>query len=157
MPVDGKILATPQNIIYLLKKIWNNYLIYSLYKSFLQEKASKCSLDISFGMKQNRKCSCDFRGKFALRPGARPRPNILCSKYVWRSGQFLCSCHSGHSASIITILWNDIHNYIDYNVLIFHKDCSKADGDKEVYLGSRLPTTQFCRRPVFRDINKTEI
>ena len=64
---------------------------------------------------------------------------------------------SAHCASIITIFWNDIHKYIDYNVLIFHNDCSKADGDKEVYLGSRLPTTQFCRRPVFRDINKTEI
>ena len=61
---------------------------------------------------------------------------------------------SAHSASIITIFWNDIHKYIDYNVLIFHNDCSKADGDKEVYLGSRLPTTQFCHRPVFRDIKK---
>ena len=56
---------------------------------------------------------------------------------------------SALSASITTIFWNDIHKYIDYNVLIFHNDCSKADGDKEVYLGSRLPTTKFCRRPVF--------
>ena len=64
---------------------------------------------------------------------------------------------SAHSASITTIFWNDIHKYIDYNVLIFHNDCSKADGDNEVYLRSRLPTTQILPPPSFQQKSRPYI
>ena len=126
-------------IPYICLKIWNNYLIYSLYKSFLQERASKCSLDVRFGMKQNRKCGCKDR-MFCAKNASGVRVNF-----------------SAHSASITTIFWNDIHKYIDYNVLIFHNVCSRADGDNEVYLGSRLPTTQILPPPSFQQKSRPYI